>query len=126
MRAQRRLGKASKPGTREWFRLANETPFENRGDYKSYIPNWADVFGADQMLFIPFKQIRDEPRRVADQVEEHLGISNYGGYSTLKKPVHVTRKSPFPEDLKIKLTNDLKDQRQFLEEYFGQEFCSMI
>lgn len=126
MRAQRRLRKTSKPTVRQWFKLADETPFKNRGDYKSYIPNWVDVFGVDQILFIPFKQIRDEPRRVADLVEEHLGISNYKGYSTLKKPVHVSRKSPFPEDLKSKLRSELKDQQIFLEDYFGQEFCSMI
>jgi len=111
---------------RHWREAVDKTPVTNRGDYKNYIPNWLDVFGAENMLFIPFGMIRHDPRQVMGTVEQFLGVPRFKGYSSPDKPVHVTKKTKIPERVLEPLMGELHQQREFLRSNFGAEFVSMI
>jgi hypothetical protein len=126
MSACRKYSNPKKLSEQQWHELMKTAPIISRGDYKAYIPNWVSVFGKESLLFIPFKQIKNNPRHVASLVEQHLEIPNYPGYSRLEIPAHVTRKLVIPKSLKNKLRTELTDQNIFLEDFFGPEFCSMI
>lgn len=101
-------------------------PVCNRGDYKTYIPNWVSVFGNENILFLPFKMVRDDPHRVMRMVERHLALPNYSGYSSLNVPVHVTKKVKIPDSVIEPIANELHSQREYLQAYFNSEFISMI
>ena len=110
----------------QWHEVAVNTPVINRGNYRTYIPNWLSVFGEQNMLFIPFGKIGNDPREVLDMVERHLGVSNYEGYSSLEEPVHVSRNIDIPDSAIEHLADELSQQRAYLQTCFNNDFISMI
>jgi hypothetical protein len=127
MAAQRQYGQAALDLTdAQWREIATMTPVVNRGDYNAYIPTWLEIFEEDSFLFIPFRQIRENPRAVLDKVERHLGISHYDGYSAPHKPEHVTAKVPVPDCALESFVEELRVQQEFLRRFFGEDFIAMI
>jgi len=127
MTADRRYGKGvRKLKEQQWYEIVDKTPVSNRGDYKAYIPEWLDVFGEHNMLFIPFGKIRRDPRRVMKSVEQFLGLPEFKGYAAPKKRVHVTRKIKIPPRVIEHLADELHQQRDFLQSYFSPDFLAMI
>ena len=127
MKAQRKYGRrVSKLNEAQWREVAMNTRVANRGNYKDYIQNWLSVFDERNMLFIPFRMIKDDSLRVMGMVEQHLGLSNYTGYSSPNTPAHVTTKVAIPDCVTESLAEELQVQREFLRSYFDSDFYSMI
>lgn len=110
----------------DWMKAALSPEIFNRGDYRTYIPNWLSRFASNDILFIPYKQIGSSPRLVMDKVEQLLGVERYDGYPHLDTLVHETRKIKIPDFVKAELELKLAPQKEFLVEHFGQEFVNLL
>ena len=80
MGADRKYGDSKSLDDQQWLELERETPYQNRGDDETYIPNWLSAFGEESILFIPFKEINANPLHTMDVVENFVGIRNYKAY----------------------------------------------
>jgi len=127
MTVDRQYGKrVRKLKEQQWHEILEKTPVSNRGNYREYIPEWVDVFGEENILFIPFGRIKRDSRKIMASVEQFLGVSSYKAYSSPGKAVHVTRKTKIPDTVIEPLVDELRQQREFLQSYFGAEFTSRI
>ena len=127
MKAQRRHGKqAGSLSEAQWRKLARKTRVAHRGNYRDYIGNWLSVFDRENMLFIPFGMIRERPLEVMRQVEQHLGIPRFTGYSSPGRPAHVTTKVSIPESVIQPISEELQTQQAFLKEFFDPDFFALI
>jgi hypothetical protein len=125
MTADRQYGKrARKLKEAQWAEVVEKTPVSNRGNYRDYIPEWVDVFGEDNILFLPFGRIKRDSRNLMAEVEQFIGVPPYGGYSSPGKAVHVTKKTKIPDSVIEPLADELRQQREFLQSYFGAGFTA--
>jgi len=125
MTADRQYGKrARKLKEAQWAEVVEKTPVSNRGNYRDYIPQWVDVFGEDNILFLPFGRIKRDSRNLMAEVEQFIGVPPYGGYSSPGKAVHVTKKTKIPDSVIEPLADELRQQREFLQSYFGAGFTA--
>lgn len=100
---------------------------KNRGDYKQYIPNWEKVFGSENILYIPYKNIRNNPLGVINTTCTFLDIKeNQLQEKELNKTVHKTKEVKLPEFIKGVLEPELESQYTYLESRFGEDFISNI
>ncbi|MHA3915318.1 sulfotransferase family protein [Halovulum sp. GXIMD14793] len=97
----------------------------NRGNYAEYIPRWDATFGRDQLLFLPFGLIRENPERLLRMVEQFLGLPP-GKYQGMDRRVHRSGKRDLPEETLEQLRIGAEPQEAFLKSYFDKEFLSLI
>lgn len=108
---------------REWMDLFLEmTGKSERGGYGRGIRLWRTHFGPEQLLVLPFGDIRSDPARMVARIEKHLGIARHVGYSGLAQPVHVTRKLVIPESVIAAARALTSDEDDYIKRKFGQEF----
>ena len=106
----------------EWGRIYKRmVRRESRGGY-SNIPTWIDAFGADNVLALPFGDVRDAPADLLARIEDFLGISRFGQYADLEKKSHASKKAEIPEQLIGTIAESVADEDLFLQSYFGKEF----
>jgi hypothetical protein len=105
-----------------WFELAREDVIYQRADYKIYIPRWLSVFKEKSILFIPFGDIKNRPRKVLDSIENHLFISKFERYPSLNDKVYATKSFKVPDTIYSYLQERMHDQIVFLENFFGKDF----
>ncbi len=109
----------------DWLSLVDGTPIMHRGDYRSYIPNWESIFGTENILYIPFKDISKNSKAVMTAVESHLGLSPFT-YSVMSSRVHATRSARIPRKARRQVEVLVQDQYPFLRSRFGEEFLNRI
>jgi hypothetical protein len=108
---------------REWMDLFLEmTQKSERGGYGRGIRLWRSQFGPEQLLVLPFGEIRSDPAGIVARIEKHLGIAAYGGYGSLTQPIHVTRKLAIPESVIAAARALTADEDDFIRRKFGQAF----
>lgn len=105
----------------EWRQFVRNWDLFNRGDYAAYVPRWERAFD-DDLLIIPFGDIATNPAGVIAQVEQHIGVARYDGYTGLEKKQHVSRAADIPKDVVSYLEQELEPQCAFLRDHFGQDF----
>jgi hypothetical protein len=107
--------------------LANPD-FWARGDYASNIARWDAAFGADQILYVPFGEIRDEPEALLCRIEAHLGLAPYRGYKALhdKKKSSASGDWVLSEALRSQISEAVAPQYAYLRARFGSAFCDRI
>ena len=96
----------------------------NRGDYKSYICRWDQVFG-DQVMYIPYRHLSQRPMAVLREIENHLDLPFFE-YKNSESRVHVSKASSIPDDVSNDLQDRLSEQYTFLRSRFGEEFVENI
>ncbi|MCX2975082.1 hypothetical protein EYC87_15945 [Halieaceae bacterium IMCC8485] len=127
MTVERKFGKKMKClSTSQWQEAFEATPILNRGDYRNYIPVWDDEIPAEDLLYIPFKQVSREAKNTMLKIEKHIGLSPFDGYTNLSKAAHVTQKIKIPDHILEPLDTDFKLQNEFLRERFGSDFTRQI
>ncbi len=97
----------------------------HRGNYAEYLPRWDKTFGRDQLLFLPFGMIRDDPERLLATVERFLGIDP-GTYEGADRQVHWTTKRDLPDETLEQIEIGAEPQYAFLKQFFDQDFLDMI
>lgn len=99
-----------------------------RGDYRSNIQRWERFFPSDQILYVPFGEIRRDPLGVLRSVEQHLGVRALADYTAMSTPRGSTEASELAvtESMSQRISELFSDQRQYLNERFGAEFVARI
>lgn len=102
--------------------------FLARGDYRSNIPRWDRNFPAEQLLYIPFGDVKNDPQSVLRAVERHIGVAAFDGYSGMSVPQRSTagKDVDLPADVEQRVAEIFAGQRDFLVERFGPDFVSRI
>jgi len=121
-----RHGLSGELSVREWLELAKAEDVLSRGDYRDYMPRWERVFGRDQLLYLPFKQIAWQPRQVLEAVENFLGAEHWAGYPAPDKKVHASRECVIPEPVSAFLEQEFRPQYQFLNDHFDSDFVNNL
>ncbi|ASF47880.1 sulfotransferase [Methylovulum psychrotolerans] len=125
MNAGRRGLSADTPAS-TWLALAEDPEVAERGNYADYIPRWERHLGRDAMLFIPFRQIGQQPEAVLQTVGQFLQVTPWQGYQCLHEKVHASPPYPIPEAAVSYLSALAQPQYRFLRAYFPAEFMQAI
>lgn len=100
---------------------------KNRGNYEEYIPRWESVFDSENILYIPYKSIRENPVEVVNTTCKFLGVKEGQlRQNELNKTVHKTKEIKLPAFIKELIEPELTSQYQYLESRFGEDFISNI
>lgn len=112
----------------DFKKLLHDDRFLGRGDYMSNIPRWEKQFSREQILYIPFGDIRNNPQHVMQQVEAHIGLPPFDAYPKLTSKVHRTKEKAvtFSDELVNQMRSVCEPQNDFLVRHFGEEFVSHV
>jgi hypothetical protein len=100
----------------------------DRGDYRSSVPRWDQRFG-DQILYLPFGDVRDRPFELLRQVEQHIGLKPYDGYTGVDVPVSSTGAWSTLEitpEIDAHVQQLFAPQYAFLKSRFSEDFIARI
>jgi hypothetical protein len=102
--------------------------FLARGDYRSNIPRWDRHFPAEQLLYVPFGDVKNDPQGVLRTVERHLGLPAFEAYRDIAVPQRSTagKDVKLPKDIEQRVTEIFTGQTDYLRERFGPDFVSRI
>jgi hypothetical protein len=124
MNARRR--KLSNLNARDWDELFSENVVFNRGDYRAYVPEWESVFQPENILYIPYGAVGEDPKGVLSTVEDFLKLRPFGGYPALGQRIHQSAPYPVPEEIREYVESQVVGQVDFLVSRFGEDFVSKI
>ncbi len=111
------------PETKEdWERWFGKAASNQRGDYRTSIPNWLKHFDRENLLVLPFGDVRDRPADLIRQIEDFIGAVPFGGYKSLTETVHKTKKVVIPDWVSERVAETVACQNEYLAETFGEEF----
>ena len=106
--------------------IVESREFQIRGDYAGNIALWDEYFG-DQVLYLPFRQIPEDPLGTMRRIERHIGIEPFDGYPSLyQKKNSYSGKLVIEPDCAATIQRQAEPQRAFLAERFGEDFLRMI
>lgn len=94
-----------------------------RSSYRENIARWESVFSPEQILYLPFEEIRQSPASLLRRVEDFLGLSPHN-YRRLKDRVHRSRPVEVSSELETLLRTRLRGEREFLVTRFGADFVT--
>jgi hypothetical protein len=97
-----------------------------RGAYERGIALWEKYFGAENIVILPFGDIRSRPEDFIEQVESFLQIPHFRDYKGLSEQVHPTMKLDIPSSILDLLRMSVVDEDSFLKRRFGDEFVARI
>ena len=83
------------------------------------------AFTENQLLYLPYGQIRTNPAGVLREVEHHCNLSRQN-YRRLYERIHTTKPFQLPEVVLDSLLNSVVEQNKFLESRFGKTFFKSI
>jgi hypothetical protein len=93
-----------------------------RGDYATLLPRWQKIYPSEQMLLLPFGDIKRDPSGLLKRIEAFIGATPFDGYESLFEPVHRTKDVELPDWLVEQLKARAKPHADYLVATFGQEF----
>jgi hypothetical protein len=108
-----------------WMQAAKDPVIQQRGDYKTYVQQWENNFPSDQILYLPYKQVKINAAGLIKSVESHLGISSFSNYVGLEKSIHKTKEAAVPPVVGDYFRTILAEQENFIKTRFGEKFFSL-
>lgn len=116
-------GLVEDPTEKEWLDIMQEiTRKETRGSYSRGIPLWRSYFGEDNMLVIPFSDIRNDPQATIDRVQDYIGVPRYDNFSLLGERIHASKKYEMSDKVKRAAEALTWIEEDYLRTEFGDEF----
>jgi hypothetical protein len=109
-----------------WLNAAKKSVILQRGDYKTYIPRWEKNFHHENILYLPYQMVKNDPKKFLREVETHIGVAPFSKYNRISVPVHRTKEAKVPDCCSAYLKDMLTDQDEFLLNHFGKKFVSLI
>ena len=109
----------------EWRDLASRKVILNRGDYSACIPRWKKFFSEDEILFLPFKRVAQDPLGLLQDVEDFLGIERHK-YRRATDKIHVSKHIEIPDVILESLGREAARQREYLIREFDENFVRLI
>jgi hypothetical protein len=129
MRANRAIGQKGRRITTdlEWTRFYDGMKLHGaRGSYEAGISNWERHFGKENVLIMPFGDIRDEPERFIERTETFLGIPHFENYQQLRQQIHPTKKREIPQHIKDLVQESAAAEVEYLKSRFDDDFMRRI
>ena len=128
MLSQLRMSASRKYGDAEiseidWIMLYKR--MRERGDYRQFIPRWTTVYPENNLHFIPFKRISNEPAELMRFIESLVDLPPFD-YRDLGEKRLSSKRFDVPPLLVDVLSKHVAPQYKFLEKQFGKEFVSQI
>lgn len=110
-----------------WLERAQAPGQLSRGDYRSHIPLWQQIFPAERILYVPFGDIKTDPLGVLRRIEKHLDLpSAQYDIERIAKPVNVGKRYRVPAAA-LELIEELQaPQWAFLMDTFPDAFCKRL
>ncbi len=105
-----------------WIAAAKQPVIYQRGDYETYIPRWESIFPKENILYLPYRQVKADPARLLAGIEDHLGIPHHAGFKGISNRVHKTKETRVPNGVVAYLDELLASQSSFLKSRFGEKF----
>jgi len=112
------------PSAAVWQELAASWDVENRGDYRTYVPQWKARLTPNRLLFLPYGRIRVEPTRLLREIEDFLGLAGHQ-YDNSERRVGEGPTMAVPPRIVEELGERFAGQDRYLQEEFGAGFYSM-
>lgn len=95
---------------------------EDRGHYQRGITAFKQQFPAEQLMIVPFGNVKSDPKGLIDRIETYLGVPHHDGYTYLNEVRHKSKKVDIPEWLVETMRADTQAEKDFLIREFGEEF----
>ncbi|HEX9903571.1 MAG TPA: sulfotransferase [Propylenella sp.] len=107
-----------------WLQLADHPDISNRGAYSEYVPRWKRAFAAEDLLFVPYRRIAEDPLAVMRDMEALLGLAphEYGG---IDRKVHATAPLKVPDAVHAVFHERYSGEAAFVEQEFGSAFAAL-
>lgn len=109
--------------TEQWMEHTTEPALYNRAQYSQYLPLWEKHF--QNILYIPYKHIAQQPQEVMTTLCSHLGIKDEE-IQGLQDKVHVGEPAPVPAEVIAHFTKRFKAETDYLTEKFDPAFNRSI
>lgn len=107
----------------EWMELLHETTRkEQRGSYSGGVPLWRTYFGAENLLVLPYSNMKTDPRGMISEIEDHIGVPRFDGYELLTTQIHVTKKLEIPPSVVAAAAALTASEDDYIRREFGEEF----
>jgi hypothetical protein len=111
------------PSEEDWMAIMRKVlKKENRGAYSKGVPLWRSYFGAENMLILPFSDIRTDPLATIARVEDHIGVPHFDNFTLLTKKIHPTKKYEISDAVKQRAEEATATENDYLRNEFGEEF----
>jgi hypothetical protein len=104
-----------------WAKAISDADLRRRGLYSKYIPDWRSKFNDDEILFIPFGEIKKNSLDVLRSVESFIGVSAHS-YSDPDEKVYASDPIEIPAKIIERLLDMVDTERRFLRSEFGDVF----
>ena len=109
----------------DWDALIQKVPFKGRGDYATYVERWETEFSLDDILYIPFQDLIQNPAITMRRIESHIGLEPFP-YVNLSTGVHSAKRRRIPRRIKYKIKTEVENQYDYLNKKFGKHFIDRI
>lgn len=109
----------------DWVRMADQWDIYNRGDYMSYVPRWKAHFASEDILFLPYGRVAQDPAGLMREVEAFLGLPPHD-YPRIAERIHKTKSLEVPKGVVRQLEDRLASQADFLVAEFGADFARQV
>jgi hypothetical protein len=107
----------------EWLQLLAEMMEKSeRGGYERGVNLWRSQFGTENLLVLPYGDMRSNPRHMIERIEDHLGIIRHDGYTLLATHIHATWKMTVPDVVVAAVASLCSGEDDFIRREFGEEF----
>lgn len=107
----------------QWVKIASEHDIHHRATYSTYIPTWEKYF--DDILYIPYKSISQEPQKVLDTIFKHLSLTPEN-IDNLTNKVHAGKSLNIQPVATELLKNRFQSEYAYLERRFDSDFLNLI
>jgi hypothetical protein len=108
---------------REWMDLfLDMTAKTTRGSYSRGVGLWRAQFGDENLLVLPYSDMKTDPRGMISRIEDHLGIERHEDYELLTEQIHVTKKLEVPPSVVAAAAALTAAEDDYIRREFGEEF----
>lgn len=109
----------------DWSELVNDWDIGNRGDYINNITRWKARYPNDQLLFLPYGRVAQEPASLLSDISKHIGIDAFD-FPGQDKRVFEGKKINLPQQAIDMMEVRIRDQKSFIADTFDDDFVSRI
>ena len=107
----------------QWHGYVDDANLYQRAAYSEYVPLWDRYFG-EQITYVPFDLISQNPDELLRRVTQHIGIRQFTPRAA-EKPIHVTEKHPIPRPIENLLAERTAGEWAYLQSRFPAEFTRL-
>jgi hypothetical protein len=113
---------SSETEEKRWLALAKSSTIMAKSDYIRHISLYDKLVGTNNILYMPFGMIKNEPKKFLSIIEQFLCIASHAYGDAVHTPVWASKKFDLPESVIDYMHNTMRPQSEFLRLRFGKNF----